>query len=77
MLPLAGRAALAAAASSPRRDAMGALVLTVERLAGSGAYRIAAMVGGYRVERCYYGCGRAYAVRQFRAYVREELGGAR
>ena len=53
------------------------LAFTVERLAGSGAYRIAAMVGGYRVERCYYGCGRAYAVRQFRAYVREELGGGR
>jgi hypothetical protein len=53
------------------------VTLTIERLAGSGAYRIAAMVGGYRVERVYYGCGRTYAVRQFRAYVREELGGSR
>jgi len=47
------------------------LGLTVERLYGSGAYRVAAMIGGYRVERVYYGVGRSYAVRQFRAYVRE------
>lgn len=44
--------------------------LTVERLHPSGAYRIAAIIGGYRVVRVFMGYTRREAVRRFRAELR-------
>lgn len=45
--------------------------LSVERLWPSGGYRVAAIVGGYYVERVYMGYTRREAVRRFRAELRE------
>ena len=51
---------------------MSRIELTITRTAGvnGGGYRIAAMVGGYYVERLFLGYTRREAVRLFRAAIR-------
>lgn len=50
---------------------MSRIELTIERVHPSGAYRIAAIVGGYYVARVYMGYTRREAARRFRAELRE------